>query len=143
MRENTPKIPPEAAGGGPRARGILGGFKRETPGTTARSTPSPTPSPQRRAAGSAAGHRQRGGGSEGTGPPSASHTARREVKAGPGRAVKVGNTFLLPPELFPLVAGVHGGVAGSGFKLQVPQAHEGVEKTPRQSRALPTPRVAA
>lgn len=63
-------------------------------------------------------------------------------EAGPTTG-KGSNTFLLPPQLFPLVAGVHGGVAGGGFELQVPQAHEGVEETPRQSRAIPTPRAAA
>lgn len=89
--------------------------------------------------------------SEGTGlpPTRPPPTTQREVKAGeagpgpvPGGG-KGGNTFLLPPELFPLVAGVHGGVAGGGFELQVPQAHEGVDETPRQSRPLPTPRAAA
>lgn len=37
--------------------------------------------------------------------------------------VKEVSTFLLPPELFPLVPGVHGAVASGGFELQVPQAH--------------------
>lgn len=93
---------------------------------------------------------RRGGGSEGTGttPPSlAASRLSAGLKAGEaGPATGKGdNTFLLPPQLFPLVAGVHGGVAGGGFELQVPQAHEGVEETPRQSqsRAIPTPRAAA
>lgn len=93
---------------------------------------------------------RRGGGSEGTGttPPSLAASrlsaGLKAGEAGPATG-KGGNTFLLPPQLFPLVAGVHGGVAGGGFELQVPQAHEGVEETPRQSqsRAIPTPRAAA
>lgn len=92
-----------------------------------------------------------GGGSGGTGTtprpslaPSRLNAGFKAGEAGPATG-KGDNTFLLPPQLFPLVAGVHGGVAGGGFELQVPQAHEGVEETPRQSqsRAIPTPRAAA
>lgn len=36
---------------------------------------------------------------------------------------KGASTFFFSPDLFPLVPGVHGAVAGGGFELQVPQAH--------------------
>lgn len=129
-----------------------GWFGQESPGRRqrTRSSPFPTPSPQPRPAASAA-RCGGGGGSEGTGTtsllslaPSRLNVGLKAGEAGPATG-KGDNTFLLPPQLFPLVAGVHGGVAGGGFELQVPQAHEGVEETPRQSqsRAIPTPRAAA
>lgn len=73
----------------------------------------PRPQPAR---GRRPGARERAGRG---GSPSRDGAAPREEGGG-------GSTFLLPPELFPLVAGVHGAVAGGGFQLQVPQAHGGV-----------------
>lgn len=96
----------------------------------------PRPQPAR---GRRPGARERAGRG---GSPSRDGAAPREEGGG-------GSTFLLPPELFPLVAGVHGAVAGGGFQLQVPQAHGGgvgdaePQRQPPRARCSPAPRPPA
>lgn len=108
----------------PAPRGPSGGEKERR--ERARTAPPAQPARPPAAGGHSAGESAGRGGS-----PSRDGAAPREEGGGSG------STFLLPPELFPLVAGVHGAVAGGGFRLQVPQAHGGVEDAEPQRQQPP------